>query len=558
MSGSDAVRIVDPVHGYITITPIERGLLDSRPAQRLRYVGQSGLAHLVFPDLRTSRFVHSLGAMHLASRFLLASLENASKDDRAAAEIGICDAVEEILGELATASKAAGGLAAEGLLCDRVASAKCRDNVLLAEQALRLAALFHDLGHLPFSHDFEYALQQLAAEEEHGKVALIRQSIAQDALHERIGHRLTFLLIKDAYEHASNDTLDTLRVTFELARRILETNEAQATQTASAIGGLGTSATTALAWLHTLIAGELDVDRCDYVLRDARSYAFESAYYDLERLIQNVTVVRHPETDKLLLPAVLPRGQPAVESFLIARSRIYQWGPRHHKVAQVAAALRYAIGEMLREAVRAGHKDNPLHQFIDDLEEILAATKETKNASELLDRFACYDDQWWMGHMRESASARDDPWFNLVCWRTRGPKTLWKRAVEFPEEIPENMDLAEWNSRLPAPTQLQRRKAFDDAVRSLRDHGVLVVRHTFAPWRPTATTEDHDQPESALNFYDPDRSRLSPVTRLSYPVASLREAWLRDLQVHAFARDTSPAISAAEVVQRLTIPSVGG
>jgi len=97
MSAKDAVRIVDPVHGYITITPIERGLLDSRPAQRLRYVGQSGLAHLVFPDLRTSRFVHSLGAMHLASRFLLASLENAREDDRKAAEKGICDAVEEVV-----------------------------------------------------------------------------------------------------------------------------------------------------------------------------------------------------------------------------------------------------------------------------------------------------------------------------------------------------------------------------------------------------------------------------------------------------------------------------
>lgn len=499
-----AVRVVDPVHGYITLTPIERSLLDSRPAQRLRYVGQSGLAHLVFPDLRTSRFVHSLGAMHLASRFLLASLENAREEDRKAVEIAISDAVDEVLGAIATASKAAAGLGTGALLCDRATSASCRDNVLLAEQALRLAALFHDLGHLPFSHDFEYALEQLATEEEHRSVALVRQSVAQDALHERIGHRLTFLLIRDAYDHAPNDAQrDTLRVTFELARRILETNEAQATQTASAIGGLGTSATTALAWLHTLIAGELDVDRCDYVLRDARSYAFESAYYDLERLIHNLTVVRHPETDKLLLPAVLPRGQPAVESFLIARSRIYQWGPRHHKVAQVAAALRYSIGEMLREAVRAGRGDNPLHQFIVDLEEILAATKDTKNAGALLDRFARYDDQWWMGHMRESAGARDDPWFDLVCWRTRGPRTLWKRAVEFPE----GTDLAEWNRRLPARTQLERRKAFDDAVRTLCDDGVLVVRHTFAPWRPTDATKDQDQPESALSFYDPDRNR---------------------------------------------------
>ncbi len=304
---------------------------------------------------------------------------------------------------------------------------------------------------------------------------------------------------------------------------------------------------------HALIAGELDVDRCDYVLRDARSYAFESAYYDLERLIHNLTVVRHPDTSKLLVPAVLPRGQPAVESFLIARSRIYQWGPRHHKVAQVAAALRYSIGEMLDQALKAARKDNPLHRFIDDLEAILAATKDTENASELLHRFACYDDQWWMGHMRESAEERDDPWFNLVCWRGRGPKTLWKRAADFPE----GTDLAEWNRSLPVRTQLQRRRAFDDAVRDLRNDDVLVVRHSFAPWRPTDATKDDDQPESALSFYNPDRNLLTPVSRLSYPVASLREAWLRDLQVHAFTSTPQATISADEVVERLTIPSVG-
>jgi hypothetical protein len=33
---------------------------------------------------------------------------------------------------------------------------------------------------------------------------------------------------------------------------------------------------------------------------------------------------------------------------------------------------------------------------------------------------------------------------------------------------------------------------------------------------------------------------------------------MRDLQVHAFARDQTPAVCAGDVVQRLTIPEVGG
>jgi HD superfamily phosphohydrolase len=42
-------RIRDPVHGYIAFTAIERALLVHPIAQRLRYVGQSAAAHLVFP-----------------------------------------------------------------------------------------------------------------------------------------------------------------------------------------------------------------------------------------------------------------------------------------------------------------------------------------------------------------------------------------------------------------------------------------------------------------------------------------------------------------------------
>lgn len=60
-----------------------------------------------------------------------------------------------------------------------------------------------------------------------------------------------------------------------------------------------------------------------------------------------------------------------------------------------------------------------------------------------------------------------------------------------------------------------------------------------------------------MSFYDPRRDRLRPVSELSYPVASLREAWMRDLQVHAFSREPTPPLSAAEVVERLTIPEMG-
>lgn len=220
--------------------------------------------------------------------------------------------------------------------------------------------------------------------------------------------------------------------------------------------------------MHTLIAGELDVDRCDYVLRDARSYGFEFAGFDLERLIDNLTVVADPAAENALVPAVRHQGQAAVESFLIARARMYQSGPRHHKVAQVGAALRYATGELLRPAltdVPYAHQ-HPLRPFLDDLETILADSAPT-DLEPLLDRFAGYDDQWWLRRLRDAPG--HDEWFDLVCWRTKGPKSLWKRPTDFPT------DLAGFNRRLPARTDLEGRAAWDDAVRSLRNDGILAT-----------------------------------------------------------------------------------
>ena len=72
---SEVNLIADPLYGYIEITkgtatePGERTLLDHPWLQRLRRVHQLQSAWWVFPSAEHSRFVHLLGAMHLASLF---------------------------------------------------------------------------------------------------------------------------------------------------------------------------------------------------------------------------------------------------------------------------------------------------------------------------------------------------------------------------------------------------------------------------------------------------------------------------------------------------------
>lgn len=536
------MRVADPVHGYVLVTSLERTLLDTRLAQRLRYVGQSGLAHLVFPDLRTSRFIHSLGTMHLASRFLAASLAHADAAARPFVHRAIAGAVQLAVGDFGDPERAASDLESDGLLCGVLVDEAQRASALLVEQGLRLAALFHDLGHLPFSHDFEYALEALARDSPtvavHQARPLLEQRSGRDALHERIGHDLTYLLLKQLFSQEPNEAA---RICFALARRILESSEEHTGARTQETGGFDSPANGAFAWLHTLIAGELDVDRCDYVLRDGRNYGFEFAGFDLARLIDNLTVVKLP-AENALAPAIRPQGQAAVESFLIARARMYQWGPRHHKVAQIGAALRYARGELLRPALTREPfaPVHPLRPFLDDVEQILLGERSQANPEDLLDRFAHYDDQWWMTRLRE---APPDEWTSLICWRTRGPRSLWKRPTDFPGE------LHPFNIRLPGRTDLTSLAAWEDVVRDLRQHGILVIRHRFEPWRPSAATRDHPNPQSALSFYDPDRGLIS-VSSVARNVAALRDAWMHDVQVHAFARSDART-NGAMVLERL-------
>src|SRR5258708_17278470 len=101
--------IRDPLWNNIRIDPVAQRLVDTSVFQRLRYVRQLGLAHLVYPGATHTRFEHALGAYHLARR----TLGNLREEG-----------------------------ALEGLAGDEPA-------------VVAAAALLHDVGHYPFSHALE-------------------------------------------------------------------------------------------------------------------------------------------------------------------------------------------------------------------------------------------------------------------------------------------------------------------------------------------------------------------------------------------------------------------
>ena len=101
--------IRDPVWNSIRLDALAAAIIDTPAFQRLRYIRQLGLAHLVYPGATHTRFDHALGVYHLAERAI------------------------RIL-------KAGPPVPAE---------------VWDGARLIPYAALLHDIGHYPFSHAIE-------------------------------------------------------------------------------------------------------------------------------------------------------------------------------------------------------------------------------------------------------------------------------------------------------------------------------------------------------------------------------------------------------------------
>lgn len=521
-------RIRDPVHDYVAFTAIERALLDHPIAQRLRHITQSAAAHLVFPEMRVSRMAHSLGAMHLASRFLQATLENAAPAERARILAG-CRALVARYENLGLGDDVEAALERQGLRGGRERDRQDRVAVMLVEQALRLASLVHDLGHLPFSHDFEMALEVFfranPTTAEQLKHLSQEDAAVGEAVHERVGYALAGVVQKAVFQAALADTplAKPAEVALQIAREILTAPPAPQLQ--------GDEHAPVISWLHSLVAGEVDVDRADYVLRDVRHYALAAAGYDLNRLVDNLVPVSLE--DGRIETAILPQGVSAAEAFLVARFSMYAWAVYHHKTQQAAAGLRVAIEDLLAHG-------GPVRGFLDDLEQIASGRADAG----VLDRFADYDDPWWTLLMRERLHAGTgplvEPWLALFARRRPGPVSLWKRGSDFPVD-----ERARFNARIPEqgnPDHIAENREWDRVRGELRGEGVLLERLPFRPWKPDAAGRSRLKVLTA--------SGLQPLTRLSSLSFALNAAWLNELQVLAFA-DRPGRITADEVIARI-------
>jgi HD superfamily phosphohydrolase len=171
---------------------------------------------------------------------------------------------------------------------------------------VRAAALLHDLGHYPFSH----ALEEIGA--------MHHEEVARPLI---CGGEVAAVLRRELGPDAPERIVALIR---------------------------GESDSP----LQGLISGSIDLDKLDYLRRDAFMCGVSYGEIDVDRLINALTIVRDPDSGALRV-GMIEKGLSALEGLLFAKYQMYRNVYWHHAVRSATAMYK----RMVADALDAGALD---------------------------------------------------------------------------------------------------------------------------------------------------------------------------------------------------------
>jgi uncharacterized protein len=327
---------------------------------------------------------------------------------------------DHALGVYHLARRAVALLSERGEL-ERVDAAECR--------LLPYAALLHDIGHYPFSH----ALEELDA----GRIP---------EHHEQLTGR--FLAAPG------------------LRTVLLEIAEGAPERIERLIQGVSDSP------LQGLVSGSLDLDKIEYLNRDALFCGVPYGAVDVDRLLHALTLVRDPESGRLEI-GIHEKGLSALESLLFAKYQMFRNVYWHHAVR--SATVLYQ--RLVQEAVDAG---------LVTVEDLIGRS-----------------DEGLLTTIEMAARASGDAASERIATRwlpALRARRLPKRALEIPGEVLRDTPVGDWfyereplrlllESRLASELHLPPGELFVDYPAKPRMMGLdlLLLRRTGAAHRLTGS-----------------------------------------------------------------------
>jgi len=266
-------EVRDVIHGPIELYPWEIAVVDSPAFQRLRNIKQLGFSEFAYPCAVHNRYIHSIGACHLAGTAFQAIFKNHFFSN------------QEVY----------------------------HHYYYLA----RISALLHDIGHGPFSHAIEHAMPAA------GKLSLPHEVLGKDtkrqASHEDyslkiiLGSALTAVLEKNF----SRFGITPWHVACVMNLSLKEKNDF--------FNDRGVSFRKVL---HQIISSEMDADRMDYLQRDSYYTGVSYGKFDANWLLTNLSVFIEKKTAHL---ALSERAIYTFEDFLLSRYHMFLMVYLHHK-----------------------------------------------------------------------------------------------------------------------------------------------------------------------------------------------------------------------------------
>ena len=234
--------IFDFVWGTVNFTGAEMFILDSPLLQRLRRIRQLGLASTVYCNADSSRFSHTIGVTEIAGR--MASIINS-----------------------------------------RLGSPV--DRVFNAVEVVRLAAIFHDNGHMFFSHVSEVYFTYDKSFPRYDEVTAAKTYFSTQVSTDVSLHELISVMIVN-----SPETQRLLRIVSPILRKSRLNQDEHFEQLTEYISCLivGTPVDKFILPYASVINSSVDADKLDYLSRDSACTKVPIAV-DIARIVQKLDVV---------------------------------------------------------------------------------------------------------------------------------------------------------------------------------------------------------------------------------------------------------------------------
>lgn len=480
-------QVTDNIHGTIYLSKLESQMMSTPFFYRLHDIYQSSTVYMTFPSNRTKRYEHCLGTMEQAGQMFFSSITNADKDVRNQFINCLTSELQTIIDIFKSRSKIGTAFYLQNSQLSNILSStfparrctieviKCniakamRKNIIsdpaldhqsvcffdlvpdrspsvneiaddaltsaflyqCALEAIRLAALFHDVGHPPYSHIIESTMKELYrtslnctnGEFDETKVEFLQEMLSpfmedyapphllldspstttpdcgndgqiDPQLHELIGLRMLQTAFEGVLTDVFKDVSNTSTAAHKMAQLLYYIMVVEFTFS------ILLEKKPIFAAMHRMLDGPIDADRLDYIVRDTENAGINWGHIPYKRLVCSAKLVS-PKRNQFSV-AFPEKMADDLDDVIVARYKIFSRINFHHRSVKTAKLLQkavYALAEDYLRTPASDDNDNDLAPEIDgsicpEIKDLWGALGAAFGQNEIENKAAKWNDSW--------------------------------------------------------------------------------------------------------------------------------------------------------------------